>query len=295
MKVIYKEKNSVNGLLYNPQGQKAGVLKFDGDVAYISFPVLEEMKQFKHGFSTRHGGVSSGYFSSMNLSFTRGDEQECVRENYRRICKALSINPDDLVFSDQVHDVKIHVVTEQDRGYGYRYARKLEGIDGLITDVHNLPLVTFYADCVPIYIVDPVKGVIGLCHSGWRGTVNKIAVHTVSALVSTYQCDPKDLFAVIGPSICRDCYEVSEDVAHEFKMAYTDEIYKRVLEDKGNGKFQLDLWLANIENLLEAGLQREHITNSNICTCCNKDLLYSHRASKGKRGNLAAFLSISDT
>lgn len=292
MNIVYKESNQVSNIIYNSQGQQPGVLKFDGEVGYISFPVLEEMKGIKHGFSTRLGGVSTGYFSSMNLSFSRGDEEESVRENYRRICKALDLNPDDLVFSDQVHDVQVHRVTEEDRGYGFRYPRKLTAIDGLITDEKNIPLVTYYADCVPIYIVDPVKKAIGLCHSGWKGTVNKMSVHTVQAMQESFGCDPLDLVAVIGPSICRDCYEVSEDVAEKFKAAYSEKIASQILEEKKDSKYQLDLWLANIENLLEAGLKRENITNSNICTCCNHELLFSHRASKGKRGNLAAFLSI---
>ncbi|WP_167956982.1 peptidoglycan editing factor PgeF [Anaerosporobacter faecicola] len=290
--VIYKKQNQVSNQVYNGNGQKAGRLQYDGEVGYITFPVLEEIPYIKHGFSTRLGGVSKEHLSSMNLSFTRGDEEEYVRENYRRICKAIEMDPNDLVFSDQVHDTKIHVVTEKDRGKGYQFPRELVGIDGLITNIVSLPLVTYYADCVPLYFVDPVHKAIGLSHSGWKGTVHKMAGRTMEAMAENFGTKPEDVLAVIGPSICRDCYEVSEDVAVAFQKAYNKELAEQILEKKENGKYQLDLWLANKANCLEAGILAEKITISEICTCCNSELLFSHRASKGKRGNLAAFLSL---
>ncbi|WP_310601652.1 peptidoglycan editing factor PgeF [Anaerosporobacter sp.] len=287
----YKDKNQVSNIVYNAEGQKEGELHFDGDVGYVTFPVLEEQSYIKHGFSTRLGGVSKEHLSSMNLSFSRGDEEENVRENYRRICKVLHVNPEDLVFSDQVHDTKIYVVKEEDGGKGYRYPRELEGFDGLITNCDNIPLVTYYADCVPLYFIDTKNKAIGLSHSGWRGTVNKMALHTVEAMTKEFGSNAEDIIAVIGPSICRDCYEVSEDVAVEFMRAYSKEIADTLLEKKADGKYQLDLWLANKANCIEAGIKRENITNSNICTCCNHEIFFSHRASKGMRGNLAAFLA----
>lgn len=292
MNLIYKDKNQVSNIEYNSSGQKAGELEFDGEVGFVTFPVLRQYPYIRHGFSTRMGGVSKEHLSTMNLSFSRGDEEENVRENYRRICKAIKINPNDMVFSDQVHDTKIHVVTEEDRGRGYQFPRELKGIDGLITECTNIPLVTYYADCVPLYFVDTKRKVIGLSHSGWKGTVNKMAIHTIQAMTKEFGTNPKDVVAVIGPSICRDCYEVSEDVASAFAKAYQKEIAESMLEAKANGKNQLDLWLANIENCLEAGIPRENITNSNLCTCCNHEIFFSHRASNGKRGNLAAFLSL---
>lgn len=292
IKLIYKDRNQVSQIEYNNEGQQAGELKFDGEVGYVAFPVLEGLSFIDHCFTTKLGGVSKEHLSSMNLSFTRGDEEENVRENYRRICKTIHVDPNDLVFSDQVHDTKIHVVTEEDRGKGYRYPRELQGIDGLITSCKGIVLVTYYADCVPLYFIDTKNQVIGLSHSGWRGTVNKMAVHTMKAMEKTFGTDPKDVIAVIGPSICRDCYEVSEDVAIEFEKAYADDIAKILLEKKDNGKYQLDLWLANKANCLQAGIPSKNITISNICTCCNHEVFYSHRATQGKRGNLAAFLGL---
>ncbi|HEX3076197.1 MAG TPA: peptidoglycan editing factor PgeF [Lachnospiraceae bacterium] len=289
--LVYRYRNPVNDIKYNGNGI-GGRLNFSGDVGYITFPVLERIPYVKHGFSTRLGGVSKDHLSSLNLSFTMESNPENVIENYSRICSALAINPISMIFSDQVHDTKIHVVREEDRRSVISYEKELVGIDGLITNVKGLTLVTYYADCVPLYFVDTRNHAIGLSHSGWKGTVHKMAVRTIEAMTKEYGTNPKDVVAVIGPSICQECYEISEDVALEFQNAYDSDIVEQILERKENGKYQLDLWLANTENCREAGILKENITVSNICTCCNHDILYSHRASKGKRGNLAAFLSL---
>lgn len=270
----------------------AGILDCTKEPCIITFPELSKLDFIQHGFSTRLGGVSTEHLSTMNLSFTRGDLRENVETNFKRICHSIGIKPMDLVFSNQVHDTKIHVVTEEDRGRGIRPERQLTETDGLITNASGVPLVTFYADCVPLYFVDKEKKAIGLSHSGWRGTVNKMGLKTVQAMEKQFGSVPSDIIAVIGPSICKDCYEVSEDVAEAFQEAYTTEQIQHVLEEKPYGKYQLDLWLANQYVLLEAGIPKENITISNICTCCNSTLLFSHRASKGQRGNLAAFLSL---
>ncbi|MEG0156818.1 MAG: polyphenol oxidase family protein, partial [Anaerovoracaceae bacterium] len=153
-------------------------------------------------------------------------------------------------------------------------------------------LVTFYADCVPLYFVDPVKKVIGLSHSGWRGTVGKIGRKTVETMEHEYGCDPKDIRGAIGPSICQDCYEVSEDVISEFQKGFSQGDWEELFFQKENGKYQLNLWKANELVMKEAGILKEHIAVTNLCTCCNRQLLFSHRGSNGKRGNMGAFLAL---
>ena len=165
-------------------------------------------------------------------------------------------------------------------------------MDGLVTNIPGICLTTFYADCVPLFFVDPVKRVIGLSHSGWRGTVGKIGKSTVEKMQEEYGSNPKDILAAIGPSICQDCYEVSEDVIEEFKKAFDGEQWRDLFYRKENGKYQLNLWKANEYVFLEAGIQKEHMAVSNVCTCCNDEVFFSHRASCGRRGNLAAFLTI---
>ena len=195
-------------------------VKEAGEVPYLTYPAFEKLEGIIHGFSTRLGGVSRGIYSSMNLSFTRGDEEEAVKENYRRIAQAIGFRTEDIVTSDQTHTANVRKVTEADRGKGITVPRDYQDVDGMVTNVPGLILATFYADCVPLYFADPVKRVIGLSHSGWRGTVAKIGKVTVEKMKEEYGCHPEDILAAIGPSICQDCYEVSEDVIEEFKTAF---------------------------------------------------------------------------
>lgn len=267
-------------------------LRINHQVPYLYFKSLEETNLVIHGFSTRLGGVSKEHLGSMNLSFTRGDEPEYVLENYRRITNALKVDYDSLVLSHQTHTTNIRVVTKADRGKGLTQERDFEEIDGLITNEPEVTLVTFYADCVPLFLVDPVHKAIGLSHAGWRGTVNQIGNKTLALMHQNYGTMPEDVIAAIGPSICVDCYEVSKEVVNEFQEKLGEEITKACSYQKDKDKYQLDLWKANQFILQKAGVKEENISISNICTCCNPTLLFSHRASKGLRGNLAAFLSL---
>lgn len=255
----------------------------------LHYNLLDKTRIVDHCFTTREGGVSTGFFSELNLSFTRGDEKEAVLENYRRLAQSLQTTPDNFVCSDQTHTVNVMRVDERHRGMGVICPKTYSDIDGLITNVPGIVLSTFYADCVPLFFVDPVNKAIGLSHSGWRGTVNRMGFHTIEAMKREFGTKAEDIVAAVGPSICMDCYEISEDVADEFKKAFAGH-EEEILLDKGNGKYQLDLWKSNEIVLKEAGVKEENIAISNICTCCNPKLLFSHRASQGKRGNLGAFL-----
>ena len=264
----------------------------ENGVVYLTWPAIEKIEGIRHAFSTRIGGVSKEHLSSMNLSFSRGDDPANVRENYRRFCEAAGFEVENIVTSDQAHTTKVRYVTKADCGSGVTRDRDFHDIDGMITDEPGVVLATFYADCVPLYFVDPVHRAIGLSHSGWRGTVHKIGKITVQAMADQYGSRPEDIVAIIGPSICQDCYEVSEDVILEFQKYYREDCQSELYYRKENGKYQLNLWRANEIVMEEAGILPENIHTTQWCTCCNPELLYSHRASKGKRGNLAAFLGL---
>ena len=267
-------------------------IRTKNEVTYLGYPKLEKTDGIIHGFSTRLGGVSEGVLGSMNLSFTRGDDPERVQENYRRIADAIGFSVKDIVTSDQTHTTNVRVVTQEDRGKGITKPRDYTDMDGMITNVPGLVLATFYADCVPLYFVDPVQHAIGLSHSGWRGTVGKIGEVTVEKMREVYGTKPEDVIAAIGPSICQECYEVSEDVIEKFKEAFDRIYWEKLFYKKENGKYQLNLWQANYDILKETGIREENILMPGICTCCNPHFLFSHRASHGKRGNLAAFLGL---
>ena len=264
----------------------------DGEVPYLEYPMLRDTGIVKHGFSTRLGGVSGGYYESLNLSFDRGDDPEAVRENFRRIGEAIGVQVEDMVMSKQTHTTNVRVVTEEDRGKGIVRDRDYTDVDGLITNVGGICLVTSYADCVPLYFVDPVRKAIGLSHSGWRGTAGKIGKKTVELMTESFGSDPADILACVGPSICSDCYEVSQDVIDKVKEVFDEALWESLFYEKGNGKYQLDLWKTNEEVFQEAGILPEHIAVTNVCTRCNSRILYSHRVRGDKRGNLCAFLAL---
>ncbi|MDO4477771.1 MAG: peptidoglycan editing factor PgeF [Lachnospiraceae bacterium] len=259
-----------------------------GAVSWLTFAPLEKEEAWlEHYFSTREGGVSEGWLSSMNLSFTQEpDEQgeKNVRENFCRFAEGCGFSMDDVVMSDQTHTTNVVHVTDADKGRGWSRDKDWKDVDGFITDTPGVILSTFYADCVPLFFADPVHKAIGLSHSGWKGTVGQIGRITLEKMNAAFGTQPEDVIVVIGPSICVDCYEVSEDVAGHFPA--------ECLIAKGGGKYQLDLWKANELILLKAGIRQEHLMTPDICTACNMDFLYSHRASGGRRGNLGAFLGI---
>lgn len=263
------------------------------DILYFTFNGLENTGIVKHCFSSRLGGVSKGHLSTMNLSYMRGDEKECVDENYRRIAKVLGCKIEDIVCSDQTHTTNVKKVMADDKGKGIVKPRDYKDIDGLITNEPGIALATFYADCVPLYIIDPVHHAIGLSHSGWRGTVKRMGAVTLKKMKEEYGTKPEDVYAAIGPSICQDCYEVSKDVADEFREAFLAQRDEdKLLYQKSEEKFQLNLWYANYCVFREAGVPEKNIEVTDVCTCCNPDILFSHRASKGMRGNLGAFLML---
>ena len=269
-------------------------------IEYLTFAGLNKIGFIRHAFSTRIGGVSTGIFSSMNLGYARGDDKACVDENFRRMASLLNCETGDFVTGHQTHTVNVRLITEADKGKGVIRPVDYHDTDGLITNVPGIVLVTFYADCVPLFFVDPVNRALGLSHSGWRGSVKRMGAVTIKAMTEHFGTKASDLICGIGPCICMDCYEVSEDVADEFikefpgcLLAAGDTLSDHTfLRNKSDDKYLLDLRAANKLILLEAGVPDSNIELPGICTCCNPDYLFSHRATGGKRGNMGAFLGI---
>ena len=270
--------------------------RMNDGMEYLVFPELEKTGIVSHLFSTRLGGVSRGCYGESNFSYTRGDLREAVDENYRRVAQILGHGRtlDDFVSTYQTHTTNVRLVTEEDRGKGTVRQRDYTDTDGLITDVPGIILVTYHADCTPLYFVDPVHRAIGLSHSGWKGTAGRMGQKTLEAMNRAFGTRPEDCICGIGPSICGDCYEIGEDVAQIFRDSFadTDLLRKQILRAKGNGKYLLNLWQANRMILENAGVPSAQISVTDICTCCNPEYLFSHRKAHEKRGNLAAFLTL---
>lgn len=260
-------------------------------VPYLTYNSLGEIKFIKHGFSTRLGGVSKGIFTSMNLAFNRGDNPDDVVENYKRLCNSIGLDFDTLVASAQDHHTFVRNVTRENLGVGITKPRDMQSVDALITNEKNVTLVTYYADCTPLFFVDTKQKAIGLAHAGWRGTVGRIGQKVIEKMQSLYGTNPRDLICAVGPAISKCCYEVDKACADEF-YNLTDLNTSGFIFPAENEKYYIDLLECNSQVLQRAGVPYGNITISDLCTKCNSELLWSHRATSGRRGTMCAVMSI---
>ncbi|MEG6585964.1 peptidoglycan editing factor PgeF [Dendrosporobacter sp. 1207_IL3150] len=243
-----------------------------------------------HAVSTRIGGISKAPFSTLNLGLHTGDDIESVCNNRRIFCEALGIDFDSIVTAEQIHGSDVAQVFTTELGKGAKdYSEALKGVDALITNISNLPLMLFFADCVPVLLFDPINKAIGVVHAGWKGTVAKISQKTVLSMREKFGTNPGDCIVGIAPSIGPCCYEVDEYVANQFKIQFDrgDEILT-----PHNSKWKLNLWAANLMQLEEVGVLKENIKISGVCTSCNKELFFSYRAENGRTGRMGAVISL---
>lgn len=258
-----------------------------GDLKYYKISSFEETKMVRHCFTTRHGGVSKGCYSSMNLRSNSADDWGNVLQNFQIIADEIGFSRDRLVLSKQVHEDVVHTVTDEDIGNGILFKNKFESADALITDKKNVPLAVFSADCAAIFFLDPIRGVIALAHSGWRGTVKRIGEKVVRKMVSDYGSKPADILIAIAPSIQEEHFEVGDEVAEIFIREFGEDTAVKYGE-----RYHVNMQKAICRTLTDAGIMEEHIDDCGICTACNTELLYSHRKMGDKRGNMGAFLEL---
>lgn len=262
-------------------------LNKSGSISYYTITSFEETGLVKHGFSTREGGVSKGCYAEMNLRFNCGDSRENVLKNYKLISEALGMDCEKLVLSKQVHEDKVIDIYERHMGNGIVRENEFESADALITDKKGIPLVTLYADCVPLFFLDKRQGVTALAHSGWKGTAARIGQKTIEKMKSDYGSRAEDILTAIGPSIQECHFEVGDEVAEIFIREFGEDTAVKYGE-----KYHVNMQRAIEKQFLECGIKEENIENCAICTYCNSDLLFSHRRTNGKRGNLGAFIEL---
>lgn len=260
------------------------------DLTYLIFTPWEEDKRIAHGFSTRSGGVSEGELATLNLGFNRGDKEENVIENYKRMSKALGVPFEGLVLSKQVHETQITKVGHENCGNGILTPNKWESMDGIYTNEQGVTLVTHYADCVPLFFYAPKHGMIGMAHAGWRGTVGEIGKKMIQLWVNEEDIPASEIQVAIGPSIGPCHFEVHEDVANEFKIQFPEADFITYNSEKN--KYSINLWECNKQSLCKVGVLEENIIVSGICTCCMDQVFFSHRKTGGKRGTLGAFMCL---
>lgn len=253
-------------------------------MAYISDDTYENVRL---AFSTKHGGVSLGHLSSMNMSFNRGDAEENVKENYRRLLEVLGLSSSDIYICRQVHGNRVRVIRTDDEKTGYLPEAEY---DAEITDRKNVVLTAVHADCVPLLFYDDVKKCIGAAHSGWRGTVSEVAYQTVRSMEREYGCEPGNIKVWIGPHICKSCFIVREDVYGEFsqKLPWSEEFFTPV----GEGRYEADMGKIIRKTLENCGVISDNIKDMELCTSCNEGLFYSHRRDKGKTGAMVGLIAM---
>ena len=253
--------------------------------------LLDFSHKVVHAYTTRIGGVSEGCYSTLNMSFKKEDDCLNVFENYKRVANALNLDINTFVLSDQIHDNKIKVVTKEDMGKGITKTSDIIGFDGLVTNCKGVTLVTYYADCVPVFFYDTKKSVIGLAHSGWKGTYKNISLEMLEKMKNEYNCNYKDIIICIGPHIRGCCFEVGRDLYDAFISQ--SELNKSFFKEAPD----CEKWFLNLEeiivtSLIKEGIDKDNIISSCVCTKCNNDLFFSHRGSNGKTGLSAAILHL---
>ena len=248
----------------------------------LTYYQFERLNGVTHGVFTRLGGVSAAPFNSLNLGGSVGDDPTCVRENHMRMYDALGVDDARSCSVWQVHGVEVVIA---DRSV--REQTSFIHADGMITDRYDTPLSMRFADCTPILLHDPVQGVIGMAHAGWRGTVKGMAAGIIGAMMKTYGCKPVNIVAGIGPSISVERYQVGAEVI-DAARAYFGDIDGLVRIDPTDGTSYFDLWAANARDLQHVGVEQIEITD--ICTAQRTDEFFSHRAEKGKTGRFGAVI-----
>jgi len=258
------------------------VSRKNGDLYYF----IDDQIQVPHAFTTRFGGVSKGIYKSLNLAVSRGDDPVAVTENYDRILAELGTGKESLVFSRQVHENTVRVVDHRHRLP--RLFASAEKADGLVTATKGIALAVFTADCIPILLWDNITGAVGAVHAGWRSTVQDIVRVAVEKLTSL-GADPAHIRAAIGPGIGPCCFETGPEVP----QAVLDVLGKtscNCFYPKSNLKYMVNIKEVNRRLLLRAGLLPKHISVAAQCTMCAPETFWSHRATGGKRGSLAAII-----
>lgn len=237
-----------------------------------------------HGFTTRHGGVSTGVLSSMNLAIRLDEKEENIRQNYQILGDALGFSLSDLVMTRQIHSDIVRVVSRRDcQGC---FIRDYPECDGLVTNEPGLALVVFTADCTPILLWDPVTGAVGAAHAGWKGTAADIAGKIVQAMVDAFGCDPQNIRAAIGPNIGACCFETDTDVPEAIITTFGEDAKAHIRT--ADSKYYVNLKEINALALHRRGVMNIEISQD--CTMCNPERYWSHRYTKGNRGSQGAII-----
>jgi YfiH family protein len=261
------------------------------NINIITIPSFTATNLVEHAFTTRHDGESKGEFSSLNLAFHVGDDHESVLQNRKKVVKIFGATLEQLVAGEQVHGKRVQIVKQQDRGRGsLSLSTAFPETDSLITNVPGIILSSYYADCVPLFFLDPVNKAVGLAHAGWKGTWQQISVATLEAMRDNYHTVPENCLVAIGPSIGPCCYQVDKPVMEQFSCTF--DYHQTFAHYCYEDKWVIDLWKANQEQLTRFGVPLKNIVVSRLCTACHRDIFYSYRKENGRTGRQASLIML---
>ncbi len=243
------------------------------------------MTDFIHIKELENAGPVTALYSTSTVcrwpSYETGKEES----DYERAADEFGVNSSDLIRLPQVHSSKVRMIRKEHAGEGVIRQVTVEGYDGMVTNEPGIVLCTVEADCVPVYLYDPVKAVIAMVHSGWKGSAGEISVDAINAMTREYGSDPGDILALIGPCICGKCYEVGGELKDEFLKNYSGDEVEDFFAPGENGKFFLDLKKAIRLTFLRAGIRNEHIYDTGVCTL-ESDHICSWRRDKDKMARM---------
>jgi YfiH family protein len=258
----------------------------------LFFENLSACKEIRHFISTRKGGVSKPPFDSLNLGLSVGDDPDNVLKNRKRLAAKIGIPLRHFTIGEQIHSGNVTIISEESRGKGSTNNKEAINVaDAMVTNVADICLVILVADCVPMLFFDPVQKAIGVAHAGWKGTLQLIAQKTVMAMEKAFGSLAEDIVVGVGPSIGPCCYRVGPEVISQVDNTFhtTKELIVNKFDD---GTGYLDLWLANLKQLLHAGIERKNIELARICTRENPDLFFSYRHQQGDTGRFGAGITL---
>ncbi len=281
----------------------------NGSIPFLSFDMLDRLgvpnlyttryKTYDSKTELGEKGIRVAYMQGEDIAEARS----VISVNMAALSEHLGSDLEHVCVTNQKHTANVKLIRAEDMGY-WNSVERTEPIDGLVTNIPGACLAVYGADCPPVYIVDPVKHAIALVHAGWKGTLGKIPKVAVEMMISEFGCNPSDMYAAIGPSICESCYEMGDEVydvfAEQWSRADTDAILKRhpvqggsssISDEYPDGKYHLDLWKANRMTLERCGIASDRIAVTNICTCCNSDEFYSYRAHKMENEQVAMLVN----
>ncbi len=257
-------------------------------VKFLTIPFFEQAGGVICAFSTRMGGVSPKPFDTLNFSRKREQSNRNFAENFKRFAQAVGFDENKAVGINYAHSPHVYHVHNEDAGRGVFGEPLTEYCDGLYTDATAIPILSFHADCVPLFFYDPKRRAVAVCHAGWRGVAAHIAQNTVDSLVAI-GCSQENILAAIGPCISVNHFEVGKEVKDVFLREYGNGVILR-----RNNKLYVNLNKACAQDMLSAGLKEKNITDSGLCTFAEQNLFYSHRRDHGKTGAMAAVISLKD-